>query len=291
MDILQLLVGGIANGCIYGLIAMGFVVIYKTTEGINFAQGDIMMLGAFISLTFVNADWFGLPFLVGFPLSILALGAICYAIDVLLVRRLIGQPQFSLIILTIALGFALRFVAGVIWGHEPQPLEWPLAGQSLSIGGAVMGYEEVFVILSTVVLTILLYLFFAHTRWGLAMQAASQNQLAAYYMGIPVKRVSSLTWAVAGMTAAVAGTLFAAKGTVDPTMGFVGIKAFAAAVIGGFGSLPGALVGGLIIGISEPLAQVYAPPGVSQVVPYALMLLVLALRPTGLFAQIQLKKV
>ena len=155
----------------------------------------------------------------------------------------------------------------------------------------MLGYEEAFVVVATAALTLAMYLFFARTRWGIAMKAASQNQLAAFYMGIPVKRVSSLTWAVAGMTAAVAGTLFAAKGTVDPTLGFIGIKAFAAAVIGGFGFLPGALVGGLIIGICEPIAQVYAPPGVSQIVPYALMLLVLAFRPYGIFSQVQLKKV
>ena len=291
MDIIQLLVGGIANGCIYGLIAMGFVLIYKTTEGVNFAHGDIVMLGAFATLTFVNEDRLGLPFWAGFPLSILALGAVCYAIEALLVRRLFGQPQFSLIILTISLGFVLRFLAGVIWGHEPQPLEWPLAGESFTLGGAVLGYEEAFVVVSTAVLTLAMYLFFARTRWGIAMKAASQNQLAAFYMGIPVKRVSSLTWAVAGMTAAVAGTLFAAKGTVDPSLGFIGIKAFAAAVIGGFGFLPGALVGGLIIGVCEPIAQVYAPTGVSQIVPYALMLLVLAFRPHGIFSQVQLKKV
>ncbi len=291
MDLFQLLVGGIANGCVYGLVAMGFVLIYKATEGVNFAHGDLMMLGAFVSLTFVNHEWLGLPFWIGFPLAVLVMGAICYVIEVAIIRQLFGQPQFSLVILTIALGFVLRFIAGVIWGHEPQSLEWPLAGQSFNIGGAVLGYDEAFVIGVTIVLTLALYFFFARTRLGVAMQAASQNQLAAYYMGIPVKRISSLIWAVAGMTAAVAGTLFAAKGAIDPSLGLLGIKAFAAAVIGGFGSLPGALLGGLIIGIVEPFAQAFAPPGFSQILPYAIMLLVLVFRPNGLFAQIQQKKV
>lgn len=291
MDIMQLMIGGIANGCIYGLVAMGFVLIYKATEGVNFAHGDFMMIGAFLALTFVNDDWFGLPFLIGFPIAVIVMGGIAYLIEVLIIRRLFGQPQFSLVILTIALGFVLRFIAGVIWGHEPQSLEWPLVGQSISIGGAVLGYDELFVIIATVVLTLGLWLFFARTKLGVAMQAASQNQLAAYYMGIPVKRVSSLIWAVAGMTAAVAGTLFAAKGAIDPALGLLGIKAFAAAVIGGFGSLPGALLGGLIIGLVEPFAQAYAPPGVSQILPYAIMFLVLIIRPNGLFAQIQQKKV
>jgi branched-chain amino acid transport system permease protein len=291
MDFLQLLVGGVANGCVYGLVAMGFVLIYKATEAVNFAHGDLMMLGAFVCLTFVNKDWFGLPFGVGLILTILVVGIVAYLIEVLVIRQLFGQPQFSVVILTIALGFFIRFVAGVIWGHEPHSLETPMAGKTLDLGGVALGYDEGFVILATLVLTGILYLFFARTRLGVAMQAASQNQLAAYYMGIPVKRISSLIWAVAGMTAAVAGTLFASKGSIDPALGLLGIKAFAAAVIGGFGSLPGAVLGGLIVGIVEPMAQAYAPPGVSQIAPYAIMLLVLTLRPNGLFAQIQQKKV
>ncbi len=291
MDFLQLLVGGIANGCVYGLVALGFVLIYKATEAVNFAHGDIMMLGAFVALTFVNHEWMGLPFWLGLILSVIVMGVFCYLLEVVVIRQLFGQPQFSVVVLTIALGFVLRFFAGVIWGHEPQSLETPMAGKTMNFGDIVLGYDEAFVIIATIILAGGLYLFFARTRLGVAMQAASQNQLAAYYMGIPVKRISSLIWAVAGMTAAVAGTLFASKGSIDPSLGLLGIKAFAAAVIGGFGSLPGAIFGGLIIGIVEPMAQAYAPPGYSQIAPYAIMLLVLVFRPNGLFAQIQQKKV
>lgn len=291
MDFLQLLVGGIANGCIYGLVALGFVLIYKATEAVNFAHGDLMMFGAFVALTFVNQGWLGLPFWLGILLAVAVMGVVSYLIEITIIRQLFGQPQFSVVILTIALGFVIRFFAGVIWGHQPQTIETPFAGKSLDLGGVLLGYDEAFVVLTTLVLTGALYLFFQRTRLGMAMQASSQNQLAAYYMGIPVKRISALIWAVAGMTAAVAGTLFAAKGAIDPSLGLLGIKAFAAAVIGGFGSLPGAIFGGLIIGIVEPMAQAYAPPGYSQILPYAIMLVVLILRPNGLFAQIQQKKV
>ncbi|MGB7182509.1 MAG: branched-chain amino acid ABC transporter permease [Burkholderiaceae bacterium] len=291
MDLVQLLIGGIANGCVYGLVALGFVLIYKATEAVNFAQGDMMMLGAFVTLSFVNDEWLGLPFLVGVLLAILVMAAFSYLLEVVVIRQLFGQPQFAVVILTIAIGFVLRFIAGFIWGHEPQALQTPLAGKSIESGGLVLGYDEVFVILVTALLTGLLYLFFAHTRVGVAMQASSQNQLAAYYMGIPVKRISSLIWAVSGITATAAGVMFAAKGSIDPATGLLGIKAFAAAVIGGFGSLPGALAGGLLIGIVEPLAQYFAPPGYSQIAPYAIMLVVLMVRPNGLFAQMQQKKV
>lgn len=291
MDILQLLIGGIANGCIYGLVALGFVLIYKATEAVNFAQGDMMMIGAFITLTMVNDEWWGLPFGIGVILAIAIMACLSYLLEVVVIRKLFGQPQFAVVILTIALGFVLRFFAGVIWGHDPQSLETPFAGKSFDIGGLILGYDEAVVIIATAVLTISLYFFFQRTRLGVAMQAASQNQLAAYYMGIPVKWISSMIWAVAGVTATVAGILFAAKGAIDPASGLLGIKAFAAAVIGGFGSLPGALAGGLIIGIVEPMAQYFAPPGYSQIMPYAIMLIVLIVRPNGLFAQIQQKKV
>ncbi|MFK7862559.1 MAG: branched-chain amino acid ABC transporter permease [Granulosicoccus sp.] len=291
MDFAQLLIGGIANGCVYGLVALGFVLIYKATEAVNFAQGDMMMLGAFMTLTFVNDDWLGLPFLAGVALAITVMVVLSYLLEVLVIRQLFGQPQFAVVILTIALGFVLRFIAGVIWGHEPQSLQTPMAGKSVTFAGLVLGYDDVFVILVTAVLTGGLYVFFARTRLGVAMQASSQNQLAAYYMGIPVKRISSLIWGLAGLTATAAGILFASKGSIDPASGLLGIKAFAAAVIGGFGSLPGALAGGLIIGIVEPMAQYFAPSGVSQIAPYAIMLVVLVIRPNGLFAQMKQKKV
>ncbi len=291
MDILQLLISGLANGCVYGLIALGFVLIYKATEAVNFAQGDFMMFGAFITIWLTNADYMGINFYLAVPLAILIMGILGYLLDMLVIRRMFGQPQIAVVILTIAIGFILRFIAGVIWGHEPHLLETPFAGKELKIGSLVLGFEEIAIIIVTLLLTLFLFLFFRKAKLGQAMQAASQNQLAAYYVGIPVKKVQSLIWALAGVVAAVAGALFASKGAIDPSTGLLGIKAFAAAVIGGFGSLPGALIGGLIIGVVEPFAAYYLPAGYSQVAPYAIMLLVLILRPAGLFSQMQNKKV
>ncbi len=291
LEALQLLLGGIANGCIYGLVALGFVLIYKATEQVNFAQGDMMMFGAFLALTFVNEAWFGWPFALGLLAAMAVMGTLSYLLDKLVLRNLFGQPQFAVVILTIALGFVIRFAAGVIWGHEPQSIETPLTGKSVHFAGLVMGLEEVAVIVVTIALTAVLFVFFSRTRIGLAMQASSQNQLAAYYMGIPVKRVYSLVWALSGVVAAIAGVLFATKGTIDPASGLLGIKAFAAAVIGGFGSLPGALLGGIIVGVVEPFAARYLAAGYSQIAPYAIMLIVLVIAPNGILAQMQKKKV
>lgn len=291
MEILQLLVSGLANGCVYGLIALGFVLIYKATEAVNFAQGDFMMLGAFVTLGLTNTEYLNLPFWMAAPLAIIIMAVLGYLLDYLVLRHIFGQSQVAVVILTIALGFVIRFVAGEFWGHEPQTLESPLAVGDIRLGTVVLGLADVAVIIVTILLTISLYQFFQRTKLGLAMQAASQNQMAAYYMGIPVKRVQGMIWGLAGAVAAVAGILFASKATIDPNAGLLGIKAFAAAVIGGFGSLPGALAGGLIVGVIEPFAARYLAAGYSQIAPYALLLFVLVFRPHGLFSQVRTKKV
>ncbi len=291
MEALQLLLSGLANGCIYGLLALGFVLIYKASETVNFAQGDMMMFGAFLTVTFVNEEWFGWPFVPGLIAAMMLMGLLSYLADKFVFRQIFGQPQFAMVILTIALGFVIRFVAGAIWGHDPTAIDTPLSGKQINIGELVLGADDFSVIVVTFLLTIVLYLFFSRTKLGLAMQACSQNQLAAYYMGIPVKRVFSFVWALAGVLAAIAGVLFASKGTIDPASGLLGIKAFAAAVIGGFGSLPGALVGGLIVGVIEPFAARYLAAGYSQIAPYGIMVVVLVFAPNGLFAQMQNKKV
>ena len=291
MATVQLIISGLTNGCVYGLIALGFVLIYKATEAVNFAQGDFMMFGAFVTLGLTNASHLGLPFLIAVPMAIAIMAVIGYCVDRFIVRNMFGQSQIAVVILTISLGFVIRFIAGMIWGHEPVGLETPFAGKNYRIGGINIGADEIAIVLVTILLTSGLYLFFNRTRIGVAMQAASQNQLAAYYMGIPVRRVQSLVWALAGAVAAIAGILFASKGSIDPSTGLLGIKAFAASVIGGFGSLPGALLGGLIVGLIEPFASRYIAPGYSQIAPYAILLFVLVVRPDGILAQVYKKKV
>ena len=291
MEVLQLLISGAANGCVYGLVALGFVLIYKATEAVNFAQGDFMMLGAFVTIGFVNPEFMGIPFWLALPLVFAVMGVLGYLLDVIVLRSIFGQNQVAVIILTIALGFVIRFVVGIIWGHEPMSLHSPLAIGDVRLGTLVLGMADVAVIITTLILTFLLWQFFQRTKVGMAMQASSQNQMAAYYMGIPVKRVQGFVWALAGIVAAAAGILYASKGAIEPSAGFIGIKAFAAAVIGGFGSLPGALLGGLIVGIIEPFAARYLPAGWSQIAPYALLIIVLLFRPHGLFAQVRVKKV
>ena len=289
MEVLQLLLSGISQGCVYGLIALGFVLIYKATEMVNFAQGDLMMLGAFFAYTYLNL--LELHFLIALPATILTMALLGGLTERVMIRPMIGEPHFSVLMLTIGLGFILRAVAGAIWGSEPRSLDLPYAGGVIEINGLIIGYENLVIVLGTAILCSLLFLFFRFTRLGIAMQAASQNQLAAFYVGIPVKRIYSLIWAISAGISAVAGILVAPVSLIDPLIGFIGIKAFAAAIVGGFGSLPGAIAGGLLIGIVEQFAGLYLPTGFSDVSAYVILLIMLLIRPEGIFATMQQKKV
>ena len=291
MQVVQIIVSGIAQGCIYGLIALGFVLIYKATETVSFAQGDLMMVGAFIGLACMT--FMGLPFWLAVPASIAGMAAIGFATERIVIRPILGEPAFSIVMLTVGIGYVARggitMIPGI--GTETHALAVPYKDVAFNLGGLVLAAEQLVIIGVTALLCGLLFVLFRFTRIGVAMQAASQNQLAAYYMGIPVKQLNSLVWALAAMVAALAGLLLAPITFVHANMGFVGLKAFPAAVVGGFGSLPGAIVGGLVIGIVESLSGFYLPEGFKDIAAYVVVLVMLMVRPNGLFSERSGKKV
>ena len=291
MQLLQLLISGAAQGCIYGLIALGFVLIYKATETVSFAQGDLMMVGAFGGLMAMTL--MGFPYWVAVPAAIVGMGFFGALIERLVIRPILGQPAFSIIMLTIGVGYVLRGLITMIpnIGTDTHTLEVPYAGEVLKLGALVGSAEQGVVIVATAALCGALFALFRYTKLGIAMQAASQNQLAAYYMGIPVQRINGLVWGLAAAVAAIAGLLLAPITFVHANMGFIGLKAFPAAVVGGFGSLPGAIVGGLVIGIVEAVAGFYLPEGFKDIAPYIVVLLMLVLKPNGLFGEKLRKKV
>ena len=291
MVFLQQVFSGIALGCIYALIALGFVLIYKATETVNFAQGELMMLGAFAGLVLVK--FVGLPFWGAVAVAVAGMVGFGALLERLVIRPVLGQPQFTVVLLTIGLGYVTRGLITMVpvIGSETSPLDSPFKGQVWDFGGLVLSYEQLLVIAVTVLLCAGFYLVFKHTRVGIAMQAASQNQLAAYYMGIPVKRLNGLVWGLSAGAAALAGLLLAPITFVHANMGFIGLKAFPAAVVGGFGSLPGAVVGGLGIGVVESLSGYYLPEGFKDVAAYVVVLLMLMVKPNGLFGTATRKKV
>ena len=291
LQFLQLIASGVAQGCIYGLIALGFVLIYKATETVNFAQGDLMMVGGFLGLTGTLA--LGLPFWAAFVAALAVMFFFGMALERAVLRPLLGQPAFTVVMATIGVGFLARGLVTMIpeWGTDTHVLPVPYKDEIVQVGGLVLSMEHLVVIAVTALLILGLYLLFKHTRIGIAMQATSQNQLAAFYMGIPVRRINMLIWGISAAVSACAGLLLAPITFVHANMGFIGLKAFPAAVVGGFGSIPGALVGGLIIGIVETLAGFYLPEGFKDIAAYVVVLIMLVVRPNGLFGEKLRKKV
>jgi len=288
---LQIVISGLAQGCIYGLIALGLVLIYKTTETVSFAHGELMMLGAFTGFALMTL--LGWPFWLALVATIGVMTIFGIGLERIVIRPILGQPAFSLVMLTIGIGYVARGLVTMIpgIGTETHTLPVPYKDQTWNLGGLVLNVEQMAVIFATAVLSALLYAMFRYTKVGIAMQASSQNQLAAYYMGIPVQRLTGLVWGLAAAVAAIAGLLLAPITFVYANMGFIGLKAMPAAVVGGFGSLPGAIVGGLVIGVVEALSGFYLPEGFKDVAPYVVVLIMLVVRPNGLFGEKLAKKV
>ena len=291
MQFLQLAISGVAQGCIYGLIALGFVLIYKATETVSFVQGDLMMLGAFVGLALMTL--LGFPFWLAVLSAIIGMGLAGVALERVVIRPILGQPAFSIVMLTIGIGYVLRGLITMVpvIGTETHVLPVPYKDQIWDLGGLVLNVEQMVVIVCTALLCALLFAVFKYSKVGIAMQASSQNQLAAYYMGIPVKKLNGLVWGLAAAVAAIAGLLLAPITFVHANMGFIGLKAFPAAVVGGFGSLPGAIVGGLVIGLVESMAGFYAPEGWKDIAPYVVVLVMLWVKPNGIFGDTMRKKV
>jgi len=292
LQLLQLLISGISQGCILGLVALGFVLIYKATETVNFAQGELMMLGASIAWLLADAVHWNVLAACAAAIVLMALGGLLF--ERLLLRPILGQPAFAPLLVTIGFGYFARGAVTMLpaLGTETHALALPGAGQTLRLGDLVIGVEHLVIVAATLALCTALYLFFRYTRIGIAMQAVSQNQLAATYVGIPVQRLIGLVWALSAAVAAVAGILLAPFTFVHANMGLVvGLKAFPAAVVGGFGSVPGALCGGLVIGVVESLSGFYLPEGVKDVAAFVVVLVVLIVRPEGLFGERLRKKV
>jgi len=290
-QVLQLLVAGVAQGCVYALVALGFVLIYKATETVNFAQGDLMMLGAFFALT--ASTIIGWPYWATILFAVAAMAVVGMVIERVVLRPVLGYPAFTVIMITIGVGYVVRGVVTMVpgWGTETYQIPTPFVEDVWKLGGVILPVQQLGVIAMTAALCAVLYLFFRFAKLGVAMQATSQNQLAAYYMGIPVRRVNMLIWGLSAGVAAFAGILLAPSTFVHSNMGFIGLKAFPAAVVGGFGSVPGSIVGGLIIGVVEALAGFYLPEGFKDVAAYVVVLVVLLVWPSGIFGETMRKKV
>lgn len=286
---LQMIVSGIALGAIYGLIALGIVMVYKATGILNFAHGESAMISAFVAFTFFKL---GLPVWAVVALTLLFGALLGMSIERLIIRHFIGKPLLSSAITTLGLYLIFGDLAIWIWGKDTQELPSLFSAAPIQIGSAVVSGIDIGIVVTCAVLALLLFAFFRYTRLGIAMQATMENPTAARLMGIPIRRIYSMAWALSHVIAALAGLLVAPLTFLHFSMMQHALHfAFAAAVLGGIGSMPGALVGGVIIGVTSNLTGAYVSSQWKDIVPFVVMLAILIWRPHGLFSVMQIKKV
>jgi branched-chain amino acid transport system permease protein len=262
------------------------VLIYKSSDVINFAQGELLLIGAY--LTYAMVEQFGLWWPAGVVLAVVLAAVAGVLIEQLVLRPMIGEPAISVIMVTIGLSSLLRAIVGAIWGVTPRPAPQFLPTDTVTILGANVGVDRIWAFGLAITLFVILTLFFRYSRDGIAMRAVADDQQAALSMGISVKKVWAVAWAIAAITAAVGGILLMSIfGGVSGTIARVGLIVFPVVILGGLDSIPGAIIGGLIIGLLQSFAGGYLPPewGVGEVVPFIILLFILLVRPYGLFGQ------
>lgn len=296
-DFVQAVVNGFGQGSIYALLALGYVMIYKATRVISFAQPSLMVIGGLISYHFTTE--LGLPFWVGMALGIVGGALVGMVVERLALRPMLGKPVFTLAIITIGVDIVLRIVANRYIGVQSRIIEYPGGAERYSLGGVSISHQRVGLIAVTAVTVAALAMFFQYSRTGLAMRATALDQETALAQGIRVGAVFALAWAIAGGLAAIAGTFVAAGNAgIEQTSWVIALKALPAIIIGGLDSVPGAVIGGLAVGIVEALTATFQPDvapwlgaNFSLVAPYALMFVVLLVRPYGLFGTKEVERV
>ncbi len=290
MDFLALLVGtGLVSGATYGLIAMGFALIYKSTGVVNFAQGELVMLTAYVSFSLANTLGLSLvPLLVvTIPIS-MALGL---ALERLIIRPMLGEPVFSIVMATVGLAVILRGIVVLIWGSEPLNFPAGLPTKVVSVAGVPFYPAQLCLLGALALVTLGAWLFLRFTRLGMAMRAVAANETAALLMGISVDRIHAAAWMLSAAIAAVAGVLFAVNFKLAPDLWFQGLKSFPAVILGGLDSVIGASLAGLIIGVIENLAQGYLGEGLREIAGFVVIIIVLMVRPYGLFGSVDIERV
>ncbi|MBX3145209.1 MAG: branched-chain amino acid ABC transporter permease [Gemmatimonadales bacterium] len=295
-DFVQLVVAGLSLGSIYALICLAFVVVYRATGVLNFALGGLVVLGAYVTFQF-GVRW-GFPFPVAVLAAALVLGAVGLLIERFVLRRMVGQPVFAVILITLGLLFVLEQICTTLWGYDLQMLGDPWGLRTVMLAGATIKLLDLWTIGASAVALTLVFIGFRFTTVGVAMRAAASDPEAALAHGVNPRTVHGIVWALAGVLAVVAGVfLTAGPRGIDLTVSLVALRAFPAAILGGLDSTEGAVAGGLIVGLAEVMSAAYITPNapwlganIHTVMPYLLMILVLLVRPYGLFGTPEVRR-
>ena len=295
---LQAAASGIVTGCVYALVALSLVIVYKSTDVVNFAGGELLMLGGYLGLLAL------IYFELSYPVMVIAVIVAMYVVGALFERITLGTVRgrrysknaeadlVPMVVATIGLGYLLKGAVRVVpYTEEVRRLPPLLSGPPIFVGDVILQQQDVAIIAATVVIMLALTVFFGWTRIGKALRATSQNPRAAALIGIPVKSMRMIAWGLAASLAGIAGILLSPKLLMTPDMGNVVMLAFAAAIIGGFSSLAGCVVGGVILGIVQNFIGILFSPQAMSVTPFFVIMLILVLRPQGLFGELAFKKV
>ncbi len=294
MDIfLQLMISGVMVGSIYALVALGWTVIYKCSGVLNLAMGELTLVGAYICLTFYT--W-GLPFIPALLATLVVGFALGLALERLVLRPMIGQPVLAVIMITAGLSFFFRALVALVWGTDTVIFTPPVfSAEPRRVFGMVFSEVYLWSCAAALVLLVLFVGFFQWTRWGLSMQATADDETAALSLGVSAKRVYALAWAIACMASAVGGTLLGNINGLNISISYLGLLVLPAVVLGGLNSIPGAIVGGIAIGILQNLSDGYlsrfTPGGVKDIAPFAFMVIILLFRPYGLWGWVKIERV
>jgi branched-chain amino acid transport system permease protein len=292
-SVLQSLISGIVVGSIYALIALGFVLIYKSTAVINFAQGELLMFGAYLCLALVVV--LKIPFWLAFVATLIAAALFGFLLERLFLRPMIGEPAISIIMLTIGLASLLKGIIHVIWGSETLVYPAIFPAEPLRFGAIVVSQVYLYSVFFAVLCLILFNLFFRYSSSGIAMRAVANDQQAAQSMGISIKKIFAIAWAIAAVVASVGGILIGNINGVNSSLSSFGLKVFPAVILGGLDSIPGAILGGFIIGLLEAISGMYLDPifegGSKEVVPFIVLVVVLMIKPYGLFGTEEIEKI
>lgn len=290
---LQLFITGILVGSIYALVALGWTLIYKCSGVLNLAMGELTLIGAYVCLTLYQL---GIPFIPALLLTLIVGFLLGILTEIIFLRPMIGEPVLSVIMITVGLSFFFKGIIELLWGTDTKVFHPPVFPiKPIFLGKIVVGQVYLWAFVASIILLVGFVAFFKYTKWGLSMQATADDEMAALSLGVNAKIVYALAWAIAFMASGVGGTLLGNINGLNISVGYLGLLVLPAVVLGGLNSIPGAIVGGLIIGVLQNLADGYlsryTPGGVKDVFPFAVMVIILLFKPYGLWGWIRIERV
>lgn len=291
----QLLVNGVIVGMLYGVVAMCFVLIYKSTQVVNFAQGEFLVLGAWVCLTLITQ--MQLPFVVAFIFSLIFMTVFGVVLQMVVLRPLIGEPIISVIMVTIGLSIFMQALMNWVFGNDSKTFPDVFGATAMiSIGGLNVEIAYLMSFVLSIIIMVAFYYFFRFTRHGLAMRATAYDQQIAQSLGISVKRTFAMAWAISAMVSGIAGVVMGLVGAVSNSLAFIGIKVFPAVIVGGLDSIIGAIFGGVLIGLLENMAEFvdgqYLKVGnLFTIAPFYILIIILMIKPYGLFGTKDIERI